>query len=238
MARERALERDDHQLAVGPVLGVGGRAQPAALAREHQHGVLEPAAGPEERDPLSERDPCSPHRAVGAAVRAAGHDPDPVEPLQRGVFGVLRRDPVRVEHEPVPRGERVDQARDARVGAHGGRAVAHEREGGDRHGRHLREGRRSRPTIVRGLIIRDTDAGWTRVTSARSPWSRSAPRSRRPRASSATRSRPSPSTSRRSRRTSAPRCCGAARSRRPRPEPACSSTRARSCCGSTRPAPT
>ena len=46
----------------------------------------------------------------------------------------VARDPVRVEHEAVAPAQRVDQQRDAPVGADGGRAVADQRELGGGHG--------------------------------------------------------------------------------------------------------
>ena len=133
--------------------------------------------------------------------------------------------------------QRLDQQRDPRVGADGGRAIADQRELGGGHGCHR----------FARVPITSNDHLW-RVRSAftdgpalpahvrdRRPVRR---RSRPPRGSSATRSRPCPSTSPCSRPTSARRCWSAARSRRPRRARGCSSTRSRSCSGSTPPAPT
>ena len=56
----------------------------------------------------------------------------PSKPLE--VVGLGRVDPVRVEHEPVAAAQRVDEQRDAPVGADGGRAVTDQRELGCGHG--------------------------------------------------------------------------------------------------------
>ena len=68
------------------------------------------------------------------AVRAAGDDPD-ARRSPRASCGVLARDPVRVEHEVVAAAQRVDQLRDAGVGADARGAVADEGDGGGGHDR-------------------------------------------------------------------------------------------------------
>ena len=108
--------------------------------------------------------------------------------------------------DAVAAAQRVDQQRDAGVGADARRAVADEGELAVGMAGMLARALDSRPTIVRGRSIRDTDADGPPLPAH--------VRGRRPaavvlrarRASSATRSRRSPSTSPRWRPTSARRC--------------------------------
>jgi hypothetical protein len=79
--------------------------------------VLEAAARAQERDAVRARRADGVDHLLGVVVRAAGDDPDAVEPVE--VVRLARRDPVRVEHEPVAPAERVDEQRDAPVGADG-----------------------------------------------------------------------------------------------------------------------
>ena len=116
---------------------VGGRASagtprgaassiPARSRARCEDRVLEAAAGAEERDLVLARGPDGLDHLLAVGVRAAGDDPDAVEAVE--ILGLGRGDPVGVEHEPSRRAERVDQQRDAPVGADGRRAIADQGE--------------------------------------------------------------------------------------------------------------
>ena len=117
---QRALERHDHVgrrgVAVLGVVGVARCPPGRGRVRGSRAGSRRTCRGTGSR--ARARSGRRRSTFSRSRVRAAGDDPDAVEAVE--VVGLGRGDPVRVEHEAVAAAQRVDQQRDAPVGADGG----------------------------------------------------------------------------------------------------------------------